>query len=203
MKVIFRIGSVLILAASLGACSTMGGRDRRGDVEVTRFHLNQPIARGQIAIEPFDPALSNSVEFRTYASAVARQLARNGWTVINSAGRSEQVAMIDVRQGSFEALRRRPPVTVGIGGGTGGWSSGIGGGVSFPIGSGRGGEVVGTMMQVSIKRRSDGTVFWEGRAETAARAGDPGADPRIAVEKLADALFRDFPGESGRTISVE
>ena len=30
----------------------------------------------------------------------------------------------------------------------------------------------------------------------------PAAQPSLAAAKLADALFKDFPGESGRTISV-
>jgi hypothetical protein len=58
------------------------------------------------------------------------------------------------------------------------------------------------MLEVSIRRRSDTSVFWEGRAQTEARAGSPEAYSATAVERLAEALFRDFPGESGRTISV-
>lgn len=203
MKAMMRIGGAMLLAATvLTGCATSGGERRLGGADVTRFHLGEPIARGQIAVEPFEPELAGSLEFRSYSGAVAAQLARLGWTVVDSPGKSEQVALIDVRQGSREALRSRPPVTIGIGGGTGGWSSGVGAGASFGVGGGRGGEIVGTMLQVSIKRRSDGTVFWEGRAETEARAEDPLADRRNAVERLADALFRDFPGESGRTISV-
>jgi hypothetical protein len=52
-----------------------------------------------------------------------------------------------------------------------------------------------TMLEVRIKRRSDGSVVWEGRA-----ISDDGGDRVAAVEKLSDALFRDFPGDSGRTI---
>ncbi len=190
-------GAALVLSAALAGCATPGP----APVDVTRFHLNQPIARGQIAIEPTDPADANSLEFRTYADAVARQLSAQGFTVV-PAGRSEQVAQILVERGSRQALRERSPVSIGIGGGTGGWSSGVGGGVSFGLGGSRSGEVVGTRLSVTIKRRSDGTRLWEGRAETEARADRPEADPRIAVEELAAALFAGFPGESGRTIRV-
>ena len=51
-----------------------------------------------------------------------------------------------------------------------------------------------------IKRRSDGTVFWEGRATMEARVGTADSDRVVAVNRLAQALFQDFPGESGRTI---
>ena len=43
---------------------------------------------------------------------------------------------------------------------------------------------------------------WEGRAEYEARAGTPDASKSGAANRLAAALFRDFPGESGRTIRV-
>ena len=192
---------IIAMAASLAACST-GSRER--PVDVTRFHLGQqPIARAQIAVEPIDPAAAGTIEFRSQADAVARQLTRLGWTVVNTVGQSEQVATVHVERGSRESLRQRSPVTVGVGGGTGSYGSGVGLGVGFGLGGSGSREMIGTLMEVRIKRRSDGTVFWEGRAATEARADSPMAQPAAAVEKLADALFRDFPGESGRTIRVE
>lgn len=44
--------------------------------------------------------------------------------------------------------------------------------------------------------------LWEGTATTTARINSPAAQPGLAAEKLADALFADFPGESGRTITI-
>ena len=66
---------------------------------------------------------------------------------------------------------------------------------------GRRGDVV-TELGVRIQRRSDATVAWEGRAQLEARAGSALADDAAAADRLAAALFRDFPGESGRTIRV-
>lgn len=197
MKAFFAGGCALLLA-SLAACNTTG----KPSANVTRFHLGQPIARGQIAVEAADPAMATGPEFRTYAAAVERQLARLGWPVVQTVGQSEQVALIDVQRGSREMLDQRGPVSVGVGGGTGGWGSGVGVGVGFNLGGGGSRERIGTMLSVRIKRRSDGTVFWEGRAVTEARGDSPEADPAVAVERLAEALFRDFPGESGRTIRV-
>jgi hypothetical protein len=56
----------------------------------------------------------------------------------------------------------------------------------------------GSPLSVRIKRRSDGTMFWEGRAMDPSGTASAGAGAR-----LASALFRDFPGESGRTIRVK
>jgi hypothetical protein len=202
MKRFFSATCAIALSAALAGCATSNRGGIVAAPEVTRFHLGQQIARGQIAVEPFDAADGNSIEFRSYADAVARQLSALGWTVVNTVGQSEQVALVDVQQGSREMLRSRSPVSIGIGGGTGGWGSGIGGGVSFGLGGGGSRELVGTMLEVRIKRRSDGTVFWEGRATMEARAGSPEAERTVAVERLAGALFQDFPGESGRTISA-
>lgn len=198
MKAVFLRGVALLLTVSLGACATT----ETFDTNVTRFHLNQPIARGEIAVQPIDLADANSLEFRTYADAVARELTRLGWTVVPAATRTEQVALVNVEQGSRFAGPRSSPVRIGIGGATGDWDSSVGGGVSFGVGGKGGSEVIGTRLEVRIMRPSDTTVFWEGRAQTEARAGTPDADRRIAVERLAEALFLDFPGESGRTIRL-
>ena len=203
MKALIACAGAALALASLAGCTTNtpgGGATR--PTEVTRFHLNQPIARGQIAIEAFDAADANSIEFRSYAGAVARELGRLGWTVVNTVGQSEQVALLDVQQGSREALRQRSPVSVGVGAGTGSYGSGLGLGLGINLGGNRSRNIVATLLEVRIKRRSDGTVFWEGRASDEAVVNSAEAGRTAAVDKLAQALFRDFPGESGRTISV-
>ena len=177
MKAVFLRGCALLAAASLAGCSSVGTRAGSGGSDVTSFHLGQQIARGQIAVEPFDPADANMPEFAAYSGAVQRQLTRLGWTLAPAGTRSEQVALIDVQQGSRAALSGR-----------------VGGGAS--VGAGASGNVA-TMLEVRISRRSDGTVMWEGRAISEAAAAAARAE---AVESLAAALFRDFPGESGRTI---
>ena len=59
-----------------------------------------------------------------------------------------------------------------------------------------------TQLEVRLMRRSDRSVIWEGRAEEVNR-GQTSPEQRItAVQRLASALFRDFPGESGRTIRL-
>jgi hypothetical protein len=57
-------------------------------------------------------------------------------------------------------------------------------------------------LAVRILRRSDQVVIWEGTAVQSAKAGSPAAQPGIAASKLAEALFKDFPGVSGETIRV-
>ena len=198
----FVSGLALLSALTLVAgCAT---EDTVGGASVTRFHLGQPIVRGAIAVEAVDPRDTNGLEFSQIAASVARELTRLGWTVVpNNA--SEQVAMVSLTQQSREA-ERRSGFSIGIGGGTGSYGRhggvGVGGGVAIPVG-GRGTNlVVGSQLGVRIQRRSDATVAWEGRAQTEARAGTVLATRAGAADRLAAALFRDFPGESGRTIRV-
>lgn len=191
MKTLFPAGGALILAASLAACSSTGGGRQtgsQGGMEVARFHLGDPVARTQIAIEAFDAADRNRPEFASYAGAVGRQLTRLGWTVV-PAGGTEQVALIDVEQGSREAIGTLSAARIGRG-------------VAPGAAEGSSAGLVATLLEVAIRRRSDGTVFWEGRAVGEARTGSADASRTAAVEKLAGALFRDFPGESGRPIRV-
>jgi hypothetical protein len=198
MKAVFAHAGALALAAALAGCASSGSFPS----EVTRFHLGQPIARGQIAVEAFTTGDPASPEFRTYAAAVERQLARIGWTLAPPGGQSEQVALVGIEQGRVQGAPRRSPVSVGVGGGTGGYGSGVGVGVGINLG-GKPKRLEATRLQVRIKRRSDGTVFWEGRAETQSRPDRPEGQPVAVADRLAEALFRDFPGESGRSITVK
>ena len=204
MKKSLSVISVLLVSASLAGCATERGSTGPSGTSVTRFHLGQPIARGDIRVEPANPEQSNSLEFSRVAASVERELARLGWTVVNGNARSEQVALVRIEQGSREAIRSRSGLSVGVGGGTGGWGrsgAGVGVGATIPIGS-RSNALIVTEMGVRIQRRSDATVAWEGRAELEARAGTELAQPGVAADRLAAALFQDFPGESGRTIRL-
>lgn len=192
MKTAFARSAPLLLAASLAACAS-GGGDRRpagGGLEVARFHLGDPVARAQIAVEPFDKADANRPEFPAYAAAVGRQLSRLGWTVVPTTAGSEQIALVDLEQGSRESIAALSAARIGRG-------------VSGTAPAGTSADVTASLLEVAIRRRSDGTVFWEGRAVGEARTGSSEAARTAVVERLAEALFRDFPGESGRTIRLK
>jgi hypothetical protein len=201
MKPLLLRESVLALTLALAGCATYSG-ESPGAVDVTRFHLNEPVARAAISVDPANPAERTSVEFSGYRMAVERQLARLGWTIVAPGGTPEQIALVRFGQANLGPMPRRSPISIGIGGSTGGWNSGIGGGINFGVGGKKRGDRIAATMDVSIRRRSDGTVFWEGRAQTLADLGATSAAYGPVAEKLAEALFRDFPGESGRTIRV-
>lgn len=195
--------AVALMATFAAGCATDQGAVARRGVEVTRFHLGDPIARGEIAIEPAERDAAGSLEFAQLATPIARELTRLGWRVTRASA-SEQVATVRVTQERREGRARRSGLTIGIGGATGGWHSGVGVGASgtIPVGGARSGDIVVTTLAVRLQRRSDATAIWEGRAAMEAQAGAPLAFEGAAVDRLATALFQDFPGVSGQTITV-
>ncbi len=191
------------LAAVASIALLAGCAGRTPPVEVSRFHLGQPIERGTVAVEPVAGTniSTDSLEFQTYAGAVQRQLSGLGY-VQGQPATALYVARINVRNGTREAIGQGSPVSIGIGGGTGGFGSGIGLGAAFGLGGNRSRDVLMTELSVQMRRRSDGSVAWEGRAMGEARQGTAEASPEAVAQRLAAALFQDFPGESGRTVEV-
>ena len=187
------------LVASLTGCATAVP-----PVEVTRFHVGDPARSGTIAVEEMPGNPDISLEFRTYATAVERELQGVGFTAVQPGAPSAYVARVALRR-AFRptGYGTEKPVSVGMGGavGSGGYSGrGVGIGINL---SGKPKDIVTTELQVQIRRRGDVDAIWEGRAMTQAREGTPAAQPGIAAAKLAAALIGGYPGESGRTISVK
>ena len=176
-----------------------------GPVEVTRFHLPDTarLGQGTVAVEPAQGMDAQRLEFRSYAAAVSRELQRVGYSELVAGGRSsESVVLVSVERESFRRDRNGSPVSVGVGGATGSYGSGVGVGVGLTL-SGPPPETVETRLAVTIRNRASGQSLWEGRASFSVRASSPLAQTQLGAAKLAEALFRDFPGASGETVLVQ
>lgn len=190
--------ALLIAAAGLAACTTTGGAGAPTDV--IRYHLGTELDRGTVVVQPADGG--DGLAGQPFAEAVSRAIMGAGYRPAAPGGATDFVAQVGVRQVSRDE-RRPSPFSIGLGGGTfsggrhGGF--GLGGGVGFPIGRGRTRTIDATELTVLIRRRVDQSPVWEGHARTVAPRV---ADIRVTANKLADALFAGFPGESGRTITV-
>jgi Domain of unknown function (DUF4136) len=166
-----------------------------GPVEVTRFNrVSEGYAYGSYAVKPENDSLLLS----PYVAAVAREMQRVGYAEKLDASDVIAEVAVDVVRSKEQ---RRSPVSVGVGGSTGSYGSGVGAGIGINLGGGNA-ERVTTTLRVRLLRRSDKLVVWEGRASQSAGAKSPAAQPGVAASKLAAALFEDFPGTSGETISV-
>jgi hypothetical protein len=198
-----------LMVAGLAGCETTGGG---APTQVTRFYLGDPLERGTLEVEPMAGNQPASLEFKTFAAAVQTELLKAGYTAPVPGTKEQYLAAVTLQQDTREGPPRSSGLTIGIGGGGdiggggyrgGGGGVGIGGGVTFPVGKVRHRYVTLTNLGVTIRRRSDNTVIWEGRAQTATEDRGPGGTAGEVASKLAGAMFRGFPGESGRTITVK
>jgi hypothetical protein len=178
-----------------------------GPVEVTRFNRADEgilYGKGSFAVAVVGDAAAGATPLSSspYTASVAREMQRLGY--IENATNSDVTAEISIATTNAGTARGRSPVSVGVGGSTGGYRSGVGLGVGLDITSllNKPKARLLTELSVRIKRRSDNLVIWEGRAQQEANVGSPAAQPGIAASKLAEALFKEFPGKSGETITV-
>ena len=188
----------LVALALLAGCTTPA---YVSPVEVTRFTGESPamLGGGLIAVVPAPGTPADSWEYSAFQSAVSSELAELGYNVTGDM--AQQVAEISVRRMVAQAGGRRSPVSVGVGGSTGSYGSGVGMGVGINLG-GRPADSIDTELRVVIKPSGGVNNLWEGRARFTATSNSNYADQRAAAGKLADALFDGFPGRSGETIEV-
>ncbi|OYW46845.1 MAG: hypothetical protein B7Z08_09860 [Sphingomonadales bacterium 32-68-7] len=195
----------ILAAALLSGCTTAYS----STVEVTRFVGEAPAAlgRGSIevrlgATEAAAPAFApGSFEAPAFRTAVAQELQRLGYQVVDGGG--DQVAELWLDRAVDRPGPQRSPVSVGVGGSTGSYGSGVGLGVGINLGGSGPREVIDRQLRVVIRPAAGGQALWEGRARFDATGNSDFADPQAAADRLARALFGDFPGRSGETVEVE
>lgn len=194
-----KVASVFIFvgALSLGACAVP-----TGPVDVTIFNRvaeGQVYGSGSFSVIPGpDMADEQGLALSPYLAAVSREMVRIGYA--EKGDGSDVTAEVRVTTSEIRG-DGRSPVSVGVGGSTGNYGSGVGVGLGFNLGGGSQAKIE-TLMSVRILRARDGLVIWEGRAAQMAGKRAPAAQPGIAASKLAEALFKDFPGESGTSVQV-
>lgn len=200
-------GAAALAALTLGlsSCATTASLP---PTQVVRYHVDRPIERGTVTVEPLAGGPAPSLEFQAYAAAVQAEMVRNGYSLPTPGAQADYVAVVDFRRTTVEGPQRRSPISIGLGGGgfSGGHRGGgvgLGGGLSFPLGRSRSQQLLSTEMHVLIKHRADQEQLWEGNARTLTDLRAPEATADGQARKLAAALFTGFPGESGRTIEVK
>ncbi|EMD83690.1 DUF4136 domain-containing protein [Pacificimonas flava] len=199
------LGAALTLTA---ACTTPFTAD------VSRFQ-RLPAPTGEtFAIVPADESLNNSLEFQNYARLIAGELVEEGYREVASADGASMVVSMAYGVGNpREKIASRPSGRMGFGyggwgnpwwGGYGGWYGRGWGYDPFFYGGGFADRdvysytVYNSYLDLDI-RRPGGEPLFEGRAVAATRDDNL---PEI-VPDLVTAMFTDFPGMNGRTITVK
>lgn len=186
---------VLVVAGLLGGCAGASSLS----TYVTRFHQLPPRG-GTVAIVAPDARKSGGAEFNGFAAMAASHLAQAGFPPPTGAA-PDYIAQLDYYQQPVAGGDSDGPrMSIGIGGTNVGRHSavGVGVGTSFELGGDREQNAIRTVRLV-IERRDSGARVFEGRAQSMGPAGNFAG----AVPYMIDAIFSNFPGESGKTITVE
>jgi hypothetical protein len=211
-----KLAAVPLLLASLGACATPGFK-----ADVSRFQSQLPAPQGQtFAVVADDPALAGGLEFSLYADLVEAQMARLGYVlgtpenanllvrfdygVDNGRERVRETGFVDPYFGSWGAYRPFYRSRFGYRGfnrsrlGFGGaWGYGFydpwfgGPGI-------RSYTVYTSGVDMKIDNAGTGERLFEGKAEAVSTSNRL----QHLVPNLVEAMFTDFPGNSGETLRI-
>jgi hypothetical protein len=206
MNFLKRFALPLALAAGLSACATPFKAD------VSRFAVPLPAPQGQtFAVVPEDPKLAGGLEFALYADIVAQQMERLGYARVASPESANMLVRFDYGvDNGRERVRTDPGVGVGFVDpfwgpwgrfGGFGFNRGWGFGFNDPFLGGpnvRSYTVYTSGIDLKIDRTADGQRLFEGKAEAVSRTNRL---PNL-VPNLVDAIFTDFPGNSGETLRI-
>lgn len=209
IRTLARLALPAAIALGLSACAPTPFK-----AEVSRFAVPLPAPAGQtFAIVAEDPKLAGGLEFATYADAVAAELTQLGYARAASPEAADMLVRFDYGvDNGRERVRTDFGGAGAIGLGAGRWGpwgpwagwgpyGAWGFGFNDPFLGGpnvRSFTVYTSGIEVKIDRRADGQRLFEGKAEAVSRSNRL---PRL-VPNLVDALFTDFPGNSGETVRI-
>ena len=191
-------------AASLAACAA--GVPPPGPVSVTRFVEPANLAQydgARFFVETAPGREELASELAPYKAAIAAELAERGYVESDREG-ADFIAQVRLDQSVSGTPRdRQSPVSVGVGGSTGSYGSGVGVGIGINLGGDRRrGEELTTELGVMLRDKASAATFWEGRAQFSVSVNSPFANSETGATAVADAMFREFPGNNGETIEV-
>ncbi|MXO86409.1 DUF4136 domain-containing protein [Altererythrobacter aurantiacus] len=206
---ILKLASAPILLASIAACATPFKAD------VSRFQAQLPAPQGEtFAVIADDPELAGGLEFARYADFVEAEMERLGYTQASPENASLLVRFdygVDngreqIRSTGFNSPFYDP--WYGYGRYSRFYRSRFYGPSAYAFGfydpffdTGpeiRSVTVYSSGIDLKIDRASDGERLFEGKAQALSRSNRLQA----LVPNLVEAMFTDFPGNSGETVRI-
>ena len=176
-----KLASVPIVLASLAACATPFNAD------VSRFQTQLPAPQGEsYFVVADDPALAGGLEFAQYADLVEAQMSRLGYAQAASAENASLLVRFDygvstgrerVRTTGFRDPFYDP------------WFGGP---------DVRSYTVYTSGIDMKIDRAATGERLFEGKAQAISTSNRL----QYLVPNLVEAMFTDFPGNSGETLRI-
>lgn len=202
MSRIRRFGFAGLLVVGLGACAPTFQAD------VSRFQAQLPAPQGQsFAVVAEDPALAGGLEFALYADLVAAEMAELGYNRVASPETANLLVRFDYGVDNGRERVRSSGIAAdpffGPWGGYGarGFRRGYAFGFYDPWLAGpevRSYTVYTSDIDLKIDNASTGQRLFEGQAQAVSSSNRLQA----LVPNLVDAIFTDFPGNSGETLRI-
>jgi len=200
---VMRLGLVTSMALGLAACASSFKAD------VSRFQAQLPAPQGQtFAVVADDPALAGGLEFATYADLVAAEMAELGYVEAAAPEAANLLVRFDYEVDNGRERVRTTNVGAGFGRfGHFGRFGGFGFRRNFAFGfydpflagpDVRSFTVYTSEIDLKIDNTSTGERLFEGQAQAASRSNRLQA----LVPNLVDAIFTDFPGNSGEVLRI-
>jgi len=213
---LLKLAIVPFLLAGLAACAATPFR-----ADVSRFQSQLPAPQGQsFAVVAADPALQGGLEFARYADYVEAQMERLGYAQAASPESATMIVRFDygvdtgrervVSTGFRDPFYRSwygyqpyvyqtrtgprvayiPSRAWGYG-----WNDSFFGGGYNDV---RSYTIFTSGIELKIDRASDGQRLFEGKAEAVSTSNRL----QYLVPNLVEAMFTDFPGNSGETVRI-
>ena len=218
------IGRSIKLAVATAALAGLAACATNFNANVSHFSSQLPAPAGQtFTVVPDDPALAGSLEFQQYAHYVADHMAALGYTPVNDPKRATLLVRFDY---GVDRGRERVTTTPGFGyrdpfyspwysypvvyrgrhghtrvGYVGGGFSPWGYGWYDPFFGGPDVEsytVYTSGIDLKIDRAADNARLFEGKAQAVSTSNRL----QYLVPNLVEAMFTDFPGDSGQTVRI-
>lgn len=200
----FRFGLASAIAIGLSACAPSFKAD------VSRFQSQLPAPQGQsFAVVAEDPALAGGLEFALYADLVAAEMSKLGYQ--RAASPETATMLVQFDYGVDNGRERVRTNNSGYGYdpffGSFGRFRGYGYGRRFAYGfydpflagpEVRSYTVYTSDIDLKIDNIATGQRLFEGSAQAASRSNRL----QSLVPNLVDAIFTDFPGNSGETLRI-
>jgi len=209
-----RVAAVAMLLLAVAACASPF------QAKVSRFQSQLPAPAGQtFAVVADDPGKAGGIEFGQYARLVEAQLVKQGYTAVATPEQAQLLVRFDY---GVDKGRERVRST-GFAGGYPGWGPwygygrfGGGFGGYYGRGFGWGGPwrygwydpffdngiesytVYTSGVSLTIDRKADHARLFEGKSEAVSTSNNL----QYLVPNLVEAMFTNFPGNSGETVRI-
>lgn len=211
-----RLAAAAALLMALAACASPFKAD------VSRFQSQLPAPSGQtFAIVADDPKLAGGLEFSQYASIVRDRMAKVGYVPVENPASANLIVRFEYGVDGGRERVRSAPMAGSYWGPWGGYGGGFGGGFYGRRGWGGWGGGFGAPwrygfydpffdggvqsytiftsgVSLKIDRAADGQRLFEGKAEAVSSSNRL----QYLVPNLVEAMFTNFPGNTGETVRI-